>query len=150
MTFKVLGTNHTSFTVSNLDRTVGFFRDCLGFELISKAPRDPALVSRITGVEGADMVVAFLKAPGHTLELIEYRAPARQGAVKARPCATGIAPGAVNVDHAAAAVEAAQRYGVKPVAPPVAIDQGPNKGRRVVYVRDWDGVTLEFIEAAAR
>ena len=150
MTFKVLGTNHTSFTVSNLDRTVGFFRDCLGFELISKAPRDPALVSRITGVEGADMVVAFLKAPGHTLELIEYRAPARKGAVKARPCDTGFAHVAFNVDDAAAAVEAAQRYGVKPVAPPVAIDQGPNKGRRVVYVRDWDGVTLEFIEAAAR
>ena len=150
MTFKVLGTNHTSFTVSNLDRTVGFFRDCLGFELISKAPRDPALVSRITGVEGADMVVALLKAPGHTLELIEYRAPAGKGAVKARPCDTGFAHVAFNVDDAAAAVEAAQRYGVKPVAPPVAIDQGPNKGRRVVYVRDWDGVTLEFIEAAAR
>lgn len=150
MSFRILGTNHTSFTVSNLDRTVGFFRDCLGFELISKAPRDPALVSRITGVEGADMVVAFLKEPGHTLELIEYRAPAGKGAVKARPCDTGFAHVAFNVDDAAAAVEAAQRYGVKPVAPPVAIDQGPNKGRRVVYVRDWDGVTLEFIEAAAR
>ena len=31
-TFRVLGTNHTSFTVSNLDRTVAFLRDCLGFE----------------------------------------------------------------------------------------------------------------------
>jgi len=113
-------------------------------------PRDPALVSRITGVEGADMVVAFLKAPGHTIELIEYRAPAGKGAVKARPCDTGFAHIAFNVDDAAAAVAAAERYGVKPVAPPVAIDQGPNKGRRVVYVRDWDGVTLEFIEAAAR
>jgi catechol 2,3-dioxygenase-like lactoylglutathione lyase family enzyme len=150
MTFKVLGTNHTSFTVSNLERTVGFFRECLGFDLVSKAPRDPALVSRITGVEGADMVVAFLKAPGHTIELIEYRAPAGKGVVKARPCDTGFAHIAFNVDDAAAAVAAAERYGVKPVAPPVAIDQGPNKGRRVVYVRDWDGVTLEFIEAAAR
>ncbi len=150
MTFKVLGTNHTSFTVSDLERTVGFFRDCLGFELLSKAPRDPALVSRITGVEGADMVVAFLKAPGHTIELIEYRAPAGKGAVRARPCDTGFAHVAFNVDDATAAVAAAERYGVKPVAPPVAIDQGPNNGRRVVYVRDWDGVTLEFIEAAAR
>ena len=150
MTFKVLGTNHTSFTVSNLERTVGFFRECLGFDLVSKAPRDPALVSRITGVEGADMVVAFLKAPGHTIELIEYRAPAGRGAVKARPCDTGFAHIAFNVDDAAAAVAAAERYGVKPVAPPVAIDQGPNKGRRVVYVRDWDGVTLEFIEVKAK
>lgn len=150
MTFKVLGTNHTSFTVSNLDRTVGFFRDCLGFELVSKAPRDPALVSRITGVEGADTMIAFLKAPGHTLELIEYRAPATKGAVTARPCDTGFAHVAFNVDDVAAAVAAAERYGVKPIAPPVTIDQGPNKGRKVVYLRDWDGVTIEFIEAAAK
>ena len=43
LSFRVLGTNHTSFTVSNLDRSLGFFRDCLGFELASKAPCDPAL-----------------------------------------------------------------------------------------------------------
>ncbi|MBW1785365.1 MAG: VOC family protein [Deltaproteobacteria bacterium] len=35
--FKALNTNHTSFTVSNLDRSVAFFRDALGFEIISKA-----------------------------------------------------------------------------------------------------------------
>jgi catechol 2,3-dioxygenase-like lactoylglutathione lyase family enzyme len=150
MTFKVLGTNHTSFTVSNLDRTVGFFRDCLGFEVMSKAPRDPALVSRITGVEGADMMIAFLKAPGHTLELIEYRAPASKGSVKARPCDTGFAHVAFNVDDAVAAVEACERYGVRPIAAPVTIDQGPNKGRKVVYLRDWDGVTIELIEVAVK
>ena len=150
MSFRVLGTNHTSFTVSNLERTLAFFRECLGFELVSKAPRDPALVSRITGVDGADTMIAFLKAPGHTLELIEYRAPAKKGAVSARPCDTGFAHVAFNVDDAAAAVAAAGRYGVKPIAPPVTIDQGPNKGRKVVYVRDWDGVTIEFIEVAAK
>jgi catechol 2,3-dioxygenase-like lactoylglutathione lyase family enzyme len=150
MTFRVLGTNHTSFTVSNLDRTVAFLRECLGFELVSKAPRDPKLVSRITGVEGADMMIAFLKAPGHTLELIEYRAPANKGAVKARPCDTGFAHVAFNVDDAVAAVAAVERYGVNSIAPPVTIDQGPNKGRKVVYVRDWDGVTIEFIEVATK
>jgi catechol 2,3-dioxygenase-like lactoylglutathione lyase family enzyme len=150
LSFRVLGTNHTSFTVSNLERSVGFFRDCLGFELVSKAPRDPALVSRITGVEGADTVIAYLKGPGHSLELIEYRAPASKGAVKARPCDTGFAHVAFNVDDAAAAVAAVQRYGVRPIAPPVTIDQGPNKGRKVVYVRDWDGVTIEFIEVATK
>ena len=71
MSFRILGTNHTSFTVSDLERTLAFLRDCLGFELVSKAPRDPALVSRITGVAGAEVTIAFLRAPGHTLELIE-------------------------------------------------------------------------------
>lgn len=126
MSFRILGTNHTSFTVSNLDRTIGFMRDCLGFEVISKALRDPALVSHITGVEGADMMIAFLKAPGHTLELIEYRAPATKGAVKARPCDTGFAHVAFNVDDVPAAVEAVKHYG------------------------DWDGVTIELIEASPK
>jgi catechol 2,3-dioxygenase-like lactoylglutathione lyase family enzyme len=146
MSFCVLGTNHTSFTVSNLDRTIGFLRDCLGFEVLSKAPRDPALVSRITGVEGAEMMIAFMKAPGHTLELIEYRAPATKGKVNARPCDTGFAHVAFNVDDVDAAVAATAQYGVKPISPPVTIDQGPNKGRKVCYLRDWDGVTIELIE----
>jgi catechol 2,3-dioxygenase-like lactoylglutathione lyase family enzyme len=127
MTFRVLGTNHTSFTVSNLERTVAFFCDCLGFELISKAPRDPALVSLITGVEGADMVIAFLRAPGHVLELIEYRAPATKGAVKARPCDTGFAHVAFNVGGG---VSAHQPHGVP----------GFSRGRRIVRFQYGDDV----------
>ena len=150
MSFRILGTNHTSFTVSDLERSIAFLRDGLGFELISKAPRDPALVSHITGIEGAEVVIAFVKAPGHTLELIEYRAPADRNAVRPRPCDSGFSHVAFNVDDVPAAVAAVERYGVKPIAPPVAIDQGPNKGRKVVYLRDWDGITIELIEATPK
>jgi len=150
MGFRVLGTNHTSFTVSSLDRSVGFFRDCLKFELISRAPRDPALVQKITGVEGADVEIAFLKGPGHTVELIEYKAPANKGRVETRPCDTGFAHLALNVDDADAAVAEAALYQVKAISAPVPINAGPNKGRKVVYLRDWDGVTFEFIEVAAQ
>jgi glyoxylase I family protein len=148
MGFRVVSTNHTSFTVSSLDRSVAFFRDCLGFELVSRAPRDPAIVRQITGVPDADMEIAFLRAPGHTLELIEYKAPKAKGRVEARPCDTGFAHLALNVDDAQAAVDAVAAFGVKAISAPVAINAGPNKGRKVVYVRDWDGVTLEFIETA--
>jgi catechol 2,3-dioxygenase-like lactoylglutathione lyase family enzyme len=150
VSFRILGTNHTSFTVSDLDRSIAFLHDCLGFELVSKAPRDPALISRITGVKGAQMVIAFLKAPGHTLELIEYQAPADKGKVVSRPCDTGFSHIAFNVDDAVAACAAVEPYGVKPIAPPVEIDQGPNKGRKVVYLRDWDGITMEFIEVKTK
>ena len=37
-TFKVIATNHTSFTVSDIDRSLAFFRDALGFEVTSKGP----------------------------------------------------------------------------------------------------------------
>jgi catechol 2,3-dioxygenase-like lactoylglutathione lyase family enzyme len=148
MGFRVLGTNHTSFTVSSLDRSIGFFRDCLGFQLVSRAPRDPAIIRQVTGVEGADMEIAFLRGPGHVIELIEYKAPADRGRVNARPCDAGFAHVAFDVDDVDAAVAAAAGFGVHPINPPVAINAGPNKGRKVVYLRDADGVTIEFIEAA--
>ena len=150
MSFRVLGTNHTSFTVSDLERSIALLRDCFGFELISKAPRNPALVAHITGIQGAEVVIAFLKAPGHTLELIEYRAPEARSAVRARPCDSGFAHIAFNVDDVPAAVATLEPYGVRPIAAPVAIDQGPNKGRKVVYLRDWDGITIELIEATTK
>lgn len=146
MSFRVLATNHTSFTVSNLDRSIEFFRDCFGFQLVSKAPRDPKLVSHITGVEGADIVTAYLRGPGHLLELIEYRGPAARGRVQARPCDTGFAHIALDVDEVEEAVKKAASFEVKAVASPCQIDAGPNKGRKIVYLRDWDGVTVELIE----
>jgi len=146
--FRVVSTNHTSFTVSDLDRSIAFFRDALGFEVTSKAPRDPALVSAITGVAGADMVIAYVRGPGHSLELIEYKGPADRGRVVSRPCDTGFAHIAFNVDDVDAAVAASAPHGFVPIAAPVAINAGPNKGRKVVYLRDDDGVTVEFIEAA--
>ena len=92
-------------------------------------------------------VVAFVRAPGHSIELIEYKAPAQRGRVDARPCDAGFAHIAFDVDDVDAVLEAVRPHGVVPISPPVAIDQGPNKGRRVVYTRDPDGITIEFIEA---
>lgn len=145
MNFRVLSANHTSFTVSSLDRTLAFFTECLGFQLLSRAPRDPKVVERITGVEGADMEIAFVRGPGQVVELIEYKAPASKGRVNSRPCDTGFAHLALNVDDVDAAIAAAVPYGVVAINPPITIDQGPNKGKKVVYLRDPDGVTLEFI-----
>ena len=147
--FRVLRTNHTSFTVSDLDRACAFFEDALGFEVISKAPRDPSLIRRITGVDGAEMMVAYVQGPGHRLELIQYLAPDDRGRVEARPCDTGFAHLAFDVTDVDAAIAASQVYGFRPINPPTPIDKGPNAGSRVVYLRDPDGVTIEYIEKKA-
>jgi len=144
--FKVLGTNHTSFTVSNMDRTVAFFTDALGFEVISRAPRDSAIIERVTGVKGAQIEVTYIQGPGHRLELIQYLAPADKGRVRSLPCDTGFAHIAYDVDDIDAAIAASEPHGVLPIGDPVAIDKGPNKGGRVVYLRDPDDVTIEYIE----
>ncbi len=147
--FQVFRTNHTSFTVSDLDKTVGFFCEGLGFELLSRAPRDQKTVEQITGIDGADIEVAFVQGPGHRIELIQYRGPDGRGRVESRPCDTGFAHLAYDVDDVDKAVAAAERFSFAPLGDPVAIDKGPNAGSRVVYLRNEDGVTVEFIEKPA-
>lgn len=147
--FRVVGTNHTSFTVSDLDRSVAFFTEALGFALLHRGPRDPAMIGRVVGVPGADIEVAYVQGPGHRLELIEYKAPADRGRVESRPCDAGFAHVAFDVDDIDAALAAAAAHGVKPLSEPQDLHTGPNKGGRVVYTRDPDGVTVEFIQRPA-
>lgn len=147
--FSVLRTNHTGIIVSDLDRSIAFFRDVLRFETTSRAPRDPALIRSITGVEGADVEIAYVRGPDHNLELIQYLAPADKGQVVARQCDTGFFHVAFDVDNIDAAVAAATEHGVRPVGNITVIDKGPNAGNRVCYLQDWDGATIEFIEKAA-
>lgn len=147
--FRVVGTNHTSFTVSDLDRSVAFFTEALGFALLHRGPRDPATIGRVVGVPGADIEVAYVQGPGHRLELIEYKAPADRGRVESRPCDTGFAHVAFDVDDIDAALAAAAAHGVKPLSEPQDLHTGPNKDGRVVYTRDPDGVTVEFIQRPA-
>ena len=147
--FTVLRTNHTGIIVSDLDRSVAFFRDALDFEVLSRAPRDPAIIQSITGVEGPQVDIAYIRRPDHTLELIQYLAPADKGQVVARQCDTGLFHIAFDVDDMDAAVERAAEFGVRPVGKVTVIDKGPNAGNRVCYLQDWDGATIEFIEKAS-
>ncbi|MDP6709247.1 MAG: VOC family protein, partial [Alphaproteobacteria bacterium] len=72
--------------------------------------------------------------------------PDDRGRVSSRPCDVGFAHMAFDVDDLDAALAAAARHQVKPIGSPYTIDKGPNAGNRVVYLRDPDGVTIEFIE----
>ena len=110
--FRVLATNHTSFTVSDLDRSIAFFSEVLGFEMVNRALRDPKLISSITGVPGADIEVAYIQGPGHRLELIQYHGPSERSQVDSRPCDSGFAHVAYDVDDVDAAVAASAPYQV--------------------------------------
>ena len=144
--FQILSTNHTSFTVSNLDTTVAYFRDALGFEVTSKAPRDPKRITAITGIQGAEVMIAYVRGAGHSIELIEYSGPSDRTLVRPRPCDVGFTHLAYDVDDIDAAIDASAQHGVFPIGSVVVIDQGPNKGGKVAYLRDTDGITIEFIQ----
>jgi catechol 2,3-dioxygenase-like lactoylglutathione lyase family enzyme len=147
--FSILSFNHTAFTVSDLDRIIPFFRDLLGFELTSRAPRDGRLIARMTAIEDVEVEIAYVNGPGHRIELIQYKAPAEREVVVPRLCDAGAAHVALDVTGIEALVAASGAYGFTPVGGIVEIDAGPNQGSRVVYLRGPDGITVEYLQKAA-
>jgi catechol 2,3-dioxygenase-like lactoylglutathione lyase family enzyme len=144
---RIIAADHTGITVSNLERSLAFWRDVLGFELSHRAHQTSELASEITGVPGAEISLAVLKTPsGHKIELLEYLAPPDRKKVDARPCDVGSAHVALTVDNLDAVLDAIAASGWKAAGRPQTLQSGPNAGRRVVYVRDPDGTTIEFMQ----
>src|ERR1700686_2237634 len=76
MSFRIIAADHTGITVSNLERSLEFWRDVLGFEFSHSAHQTGEMAEQITGVKGAELKLAVVKAPGgHKIELLEYLAP---------------------------------------------------------------------------
>lgn len=144
--FTVLSTHHTSFTVSNLDRSLVFFRDVLGFPVIHSEHADQKLASGLAGIPDADVKLAFVQAPGHSIELVEYLGPADRKQVSARTCDSGAAHIALVVDDLDGAMDAARRAGLALVGEAVTVREGAAAGARAVYMRDPDGIQIEFIQ----
>ncbi len=140
------GLNHASLTVRDLDRMAGFFVDVLGYRIVSRGPRDAGLIQRMTGIVGADLEIMFVEGPGHRLELIQYKGPADRGAVNPRLCDVGAAHIGVDIVDLDGALEESTRHGFHLAGEVIRIDAGPNAGRRVCYLRDADGITVEFLE----
>ncbi len=144
--FRIIATDHTGITVTNLERSVAFWRDVLGFELSHRAHHTGDLASEVTGVPGADIWIAVLKAPGHKIELLEYRAPSDRKRAELIPCDVGSVHVALTVDNLDAVLSAIAASGWKAAGKPQILKTGPNAGKRVVYVGDPDGTTIEFMQ----
>ena len=147
---QILGADHTGITVSNLERSLAFWRDVLGFELSHTAHQKGELAREITGVEGAEIKLAVLKTPGgHKIELLEYLAPADRKRANLRPCDIGSVHVALLVEDLDVALDRVAVSGWKTAGQPQILTKGLNAGKRVVYVRDPDGTTIEFMQVRA-
>ena len=145
--FRIIAADHTGITVSNLEQSLAFWQNVLGFEFSHRAHQTAELASEITGVAGAEISIAVVKAPGgHKIELLEYLAPSDRKHVDLRPCDVGSVHVALTVDNLDAVLSAIAASGWKAAGKPQTLQSGPNAGKRVVYVRDPDGTTIEFME----
>lgn len=137
--------NHVSFTVADLEKSVQFYGDVLGLECISLAERDEEFSSAVTGIPGAAMKIAYMKAPNCSVELIRYTSGEGTPLVTAtnQPGCTHVC---FNIAEYDAWMERMKSCGVRMSGELCLVPAGPNKGKRVCYMLDPDGNHLEFIE----
>jgi lactoylglutathione lyase len=141
-----LSGNHVGVTVSDLSRSIAFYRDVLGFRVAYERGEVTAeYMPRLVGIPGARLKIAGLDIPGLHLDLIEYIQP--NGAAAAGPTSdVGNVHLGYTVDDLWAAYRSLSAAGVQFKSEPVSPTTGPNKGGWAVYFVDPDGVTLEMIQ----
>src|SRR6266480_7557524 len=127
MSFGIIAADHTGITVSNLERSLDFWQNVLGFEFSHRAHQTGERVEQITGVKGAELKLAVVKTPsGHKIELLEYLAPPdRKQHIDLRPCDVGHVHLALIVDNLDAVLSAIAASGWKAAGKPQTLTKGP-------------------------
>jgi catechol 2,3-dioxygenase-like lactoylglutathione lyase family enzyme len=133
---------HPALSVSDLERSLAFYRDLLGCRLIRVIePRDDDYLGTVAGVPGARARIAHLELGGVMLELFEYVRPrgrplpadhtqADHGWIHAAFCSDNVRGDAARL----------REQGVELLSEPVEF----RPGVWVVYFRGPDGETLEL------
>lgn len=141
----IASANHVSFTVSDLEASVAFYRDVLGMECISLAERDEAFSSAVTGIPGVAMRIAYMQSPGFAVELIQYTSG--QGTkIDTSTNNPGSTHLCFNISEYDEWIDRMKANNVRMCGELCRVPAGPNKGKRVCYMLDHDGNHLEFIE----
>lgn len=140
--------HHTGIQVQSLQRSVAFYRDLLGLELVFEWNPVAEYLGELVGYPDVDMHIAVLRIPRSDLflELLEYRGVEREP-VDTRTANPGTGHIAFGVDDVDALYEELTAAGVASVSRPVTPTIGPNRGGRAVYMIDPDGFRVELIQS---
>jgi len=145
--------DHINIVVADLERSVKFYTEVLGFTKTHDVYMEGEWIEAIIGLQGVKGLVAFVELPGGgpRIELLEYRAPA--GAVlpeNSQANTRGLRHIALRVDDIAGMTARLRAAGVKLFSEPVRVPGGVVKfaagEKTLVYFLDPDGVILELAE----
>jgi lactoylglutathione lyase len=144
---RVTGAHHTSYAVSDLERSLEFYARLLGCEVLWQREISNRYFCDIVGFPDCEVRAAHLAIPGseHVIELFEYVSPDGQP-INLRPNNPGSSHIAFIVEDLNAAYKELKARGANFRSPPVAIDAGVNKGGYAVYMLDPDGITMELFQ----
>jgi lactoylglutathione lyase len=147
---EIKGFEHVGIQVQDVERSSRFYEDCLGFQRVERWSLSHEYVQRVVGYHpDVTLEIAVLKIPGTTveLEILEYRGVAR-APIDTATANPGTAHFSLFVQGLDKLYEELTAKGVEFVSAVQTPTWGPNKGGRLVYMKDPDGIRVELVERA--
>ena len=137
---------HFSFTVSDIDDAIHFFRDILGFEATPVREVKGDRMDKLHQLHDASLLISNITTPGGGhIELLQFTSP-KGKEIDLTTCNFGVAHLALVVDDIQKTHEDLTAKGVKFNCPPIPIVSGALKGWNGCYFRGPDGITFELME----
>jgi lactoylglutathione lyase len=138
---------HGGITVSDIERSLPFYRDGLGLEIEYDRILDAPYLREVLGLTFDQIRAVYLRIPGGGfVELLEYRGIERFPA-SSRPCDYGAGHLCFYVDGIDEVFERLSGMGYAARSDSVVdITAGPNMGARSVYFADPDGYPVELFQ----
>ena len=131
---------HTSLVVTDLDRSIAFYRDVLGLKAGPVAVVEGPELAEHVGLPGARIRRLTMSGDNHQIDLVQFLAPA--GRAAPRP------PNDVGIAHLAFRVRGIERVcrdlaarGVRLVSEPQSYGRAKS-----CYFLDPDGIILELLD----
>ncbi len=140
----ILGIHHTGISVMDLDRSISFYRDLIGMELLWRIDhkRGEAL-EKVVGLKEVDVSYAMLEGRGGRIELFQYHSPMGVPHPPERPvCDNGITHVAFQVEGIQEVYRRLKEAGVRFHSEPQEVREGVT----AAYMRDPDGIVVELVE----
>ncbi|MBI2304319.1 MAG: VOC family protein [Chloroflexi bacterium] len=149
----LIGFNHVSVAVSNLDKALAFYRDLLGMTLIREVPPGPPAPNpdfeRVFNCPGLQMKNCLLRAGGPmnpiALELTYWENPKSGPIPDQKPWQLGFHSLCLRVDDVDALYQKLSAAGVPFLTPPVT-STPPRPPWRAVFCNDPDGNVVELLQ----
>jgi glyoxylase I family protein len=135
---------HIGICVSELGRSLDFYRDALGFRETGRYAVGDAATETILEVAGAHVELVYLERDGVRIELLYYPAPGHVGAGERRPMnALGITHLSFAVDDLDRVTGSIEAAGGRVLEGTRAVFRSGNRG---LFALDPDGTRIELIE----
>jgi lactoylglutathione lyase len=145
----IKGLSHPGIQVADVDRSIEFY-ELLGLGLAARWMNGRPYLQELIGFRGASLDVAIMSIPGSdsVFEILQCHGVERHR-IDPATANTGTGHVCFLVEDLDAEYERL-KHDVDFVSRPQIPDIGPNKGGRVVYLKDPDEIRVELLQTTAR